>query len=654
MPTPSLLFRRGVWLLFAAATVVMLLGLLQQPVDPGNRALKAPVSADAEALAALGEVIADDPVLLLAFVTRGDLPLSAPDQERLRQVRTELGQRTDVVQVFDAPIEGPGLQLLPVAIRGGDLLATAEAVVAAARAAAPPTVEVKATGLPLLEGTIARLVAGERTTIVPLLIGVLLLAALGFYRHLGLAVAVLLPALCGIAWTGGTIAWLGHRLDPIAALLDPVLLTIGVAASIHFVEAYRRALGRGLLPTEAARLAAVELRTPALLACATTMVGMWSLCTSDIPAVVDFGLRSALGIAVVHLLTFVLLPSWLPATVTTASPDAVTTGGAGRWLGLLRAHRCKLGIVIGGASALALAGLLRLQTDNDPLRMLPADEPARLDHDLLAARLGGVEVFHLLIAERSAAGEPGRLLPFLAELQRTPGIAGLAGPVQRSSEGALAVPLLLTPGGSGVRAPLFDRIEQSARVLGLDGLRAAGASVQIARDSHRLLVALLGSFGLSCGLLLLGMMIGLRSWRLGLLAMLPNLLPSLWLYGGLGWSGRPLSVATAMIGCTMLGLIVDNTLHLLHHYRHQRRTTSPRLALRAAFDRCGRAMTLASIVLMLGFATAATSRLETTVEFALLATATIGAAWFATAVVLPMLVAGRRPPRHTRGAHHAA
>ncbi|MCU0864700.1 MAG: MMPL family transporter [Planctomycetes bacterium] len=653
MRSSSSLLRRGAWFLFAAATVLMLVGLVRQQVDPQNRALKAPDSADAAALAALGEVVALDPVLLLAFVTRGDLPLLSGDQQRLEQLRTELGRRPDVVQVFDAPVPDPGLELMPVAIRGDNLLETAEAVVAAARAAAPPTVEVRATGLPLLEGTIARLVAGERTTIVPVLVAVLLLAALLFYRHLGLAIAVLLPALCGIAWTGGTIAWLGHRLDPIAALLDPVLLTIGVAASIHFVEAYRRALANGLAPHAAGRAAAVELRTPALLACATTMIGLWSLCTSAIPAVFDFGVRSALGVAVVHLLTFVLLPSWLPFAASAAAAAEVATGRGRRWLGFLRAHRCQLGLVVGALTALAAAGLLRLQTDNDPLQMLPADEPARVDHDLLATRLGGVEVFHLLIAERSVAGEPSRLLPFLAELQRTPGIAGLAGPVQRSNEGALAVPLLLAPGGSGVRAPLFDRIERSACVLGLDGLVVAGASVQIARDSHRLLLSLLGSLGLSGLLLSLGMMIGLRSVRLGLLGMLPNLLPSLWLYGALGWSDRPLSVATAMIGCTMLGLIVDNTLHLLHHYRHERSTASPRLALRAAFDRCGRAMTLASVVLMLGFATAATSRLETTVEFALLATATIAAAWFATAVVLPMLITGLRPRGRSGGTNHA-
>lgn len=73
--------------------------------------------------------------------------------------------------------------------------AVAQAVVAEVVAAAPPALEVLATGLPLVEGTIAGLVAGERTTIVPVLLAMLFAAAWAFYRQIALALAVLLPAL---------------------------------------------------------------------------------------------------------------------------------------------------------------------------------------------------------------------------------------------------------------------------------------------------------------------------------------------------------------------------------------------------------------------------------------------------------------------------
>lgn len=645
------LLRRLAWTAFAAATAWLLAGLPTQTVDPQNRALKAPDSVDTARLRALAGVVPDDPVLLLAFTTAGELPMLPADRSLLMALRDELAKLPGVVAIQEAPVADPGLVLLPIALAGGDPMALGERIVDAARQAAPPSLRVLATGLPLLEGTIARLVAGERTTIVPLLLGVLFLSAWAFYRRVALAIAVLLPPITGIAWTGGTLAWLGHRLDPVAALLDPVLLTIGVAASVHFVEAFRGGLQRGLASADAALAAASELRTPALLATATTMIGLWSLATSAVPAVLDFGLRSAMGVGLTHLFVFLLLPAWLAQT--TAAADRIGSRYTTDPWPLVRLLRQRTTLLAGAGivTALAIAGTSRLHADNEPLQLLPADEPARIDHDVLAQRLGGVETFHLLVPARSPASEPARLLPLLAEIRQMPGVAGLAGPVQRGADGDLAIPFLLAPGGSAVREPLFADCERTTRVLGCADVVAAGASVQIARDSFRLMQSMASSLGISLALLGLAMALGLRSWRLAGLGLLPNVLPSLWIYGGLGWLDHPISVATAMIGCTMLGLIVDNTLHLLHHYRHLRATLSREAAMHRAWERCRRPMTLASGVLLLGFLTAATSRLSTTVEFALLASATIAAAWFGTAVVLPLLFFTPPPPASHAGDH---
>ncbi|HEU4419574.1 MAG TPA: MMPL family transporter [Planctomycetota bacterium] len=643
----SSLLRRLAWLLlFVPWTGVLLAGLAQQQVDPANRALKSQGSQDERNLRALAEVAPNDAVVLVAFTVRGGVSLLPSDRVLLDALRQRLAALPGVVSVGNPKLPDPDLVLMPVSVAGDDVAAIVHAVIGTARAEAPPSLRVLATGLPLVEGTIAQLVAGERAHVVPMLVAVLLFAALLLYRHLGLALAVLLPALAAIAWTGGIVAWLGHPLDPIGSLLDPVLLTIGVAASVHFVEAFRRARGQGLDAAAAADAAATGMRTPALLATAMTMIGLWSLTTSDVPAVVDLGVRAAFGVALAHLFTFLVLPAWLPFAAAGARATAPSEHGAGRrWLRQLRLRGTAFLLLTTAVTALAIGGIPWLHPDNDPLRLLPAKDQVLLDHDELADRLGGVETFHLLVPARSAGSEPSRLLPFVAAMRQQAGVTGLAGPVLRGPEGDLAVPLLLQPGGSAIRDPLFAAVDRAARVLGLDGTVSAGASVQIARDSHELMHGLFGSLGLSFALLAIGMCIGLRSVRLGLLGMLPNLLPSAWVYGALGWSEHPVSVATAMTGCTMLGLIVDNTMHLLHHYRNARATMAARPALRASFDHCGRAMTLSSIVLALGFLVATTSRLSTTVEFAWLATSKVAAAWFGVAVVLPLLLMLRNAPR---------
>jgi hypothetical protein len=627
-----------VWaLLFVPATLFLFVAQTRQPVDPSNRALKIPDSRDAENLRALTEVVSDDSMMLLAFEVPGGFEMLPGDRERIEACRQRLAAMPGVASCRSLPSPEPGLVLCAVALRDRNPGALAQRILDEAKSLAPPSLRVLASSLPLVESHIARLVADERVHIVPWIVVALLLSAMVFYRHPGVAVATLLPALAGIVWTSGLVALLGHPLDPVAALLDPVLLTIGVAASVHFVESWRRGRAQGLDERAAAAFACRDQYQPAFLATVTTMVGLLSLYTSQVPAVVDFGVRAAFGVALVHAFTFAILPAWLPFACKRA-PAATDRLFPAAWMARLQRSRAALLAGTAAVSCLGLAVLPALHADNDPLRMLPPTDACRLDHEHLAARLGGVETFHLLIPARTPGTEPARLLPFLAALHEQPGVASLAGPVQRGPEGDLAAPVLLRPAGSAVRAPLFGGVERAARVLGMDSIVPGGASVRIARDSELLMRSLLGSLWITLALLFAGMCLGLRSIRLGLLGMVPNLLPCIWIYGFLAWTGRPVSVATAMIGCTMLGLIVDNTLHLLHHFGNLRRAEAANSAAVEALRHCGRGMALSSVMLLVGFGVTATSRLSTTVEFSLLACSIIAAALWNTVVVLPLLL----------------
>jgi predicted RND superfamily exporter protein len=59
----------------------------------------------------------------------------------------------------------------------------------------------------------------------------------------------------------------------------------------------------------------------------------------------------------------------------------------------------------------------------------------------------------------------------------------------------------------------------------------------------------------------------LRSVSLGLIAMLPNVFPTLVVFGWLGWVGQPIDLAIAMTACIALGIAVDDTTHFLIRFR---------------------------------------------------------------------------------------
>ena len=87
------------------------------------------------------------------------------------------------------------------------------------------------------------------------------------------------------------------------------------------------------------------------------------------------------------------------------------------------------------------------------------------------------------------------------------------------------------------------------------------------------------------------LIIVLRSVPLGLIAMLPNLFPTLVVFGWLGWIGHPIDLAIAMTACIALGIAVDDTTHFLIRFRdYGGRFDNLVLPLKKTISQCGPAM----------------------------------------------------------------
>ncbi|RMF76714.1 MAG: hypothetical protein D6738_00860, partial [Acidobacteria bacterium] len=304
----------------------------------------------------------------------------------------------------------------------------------------------------------------------------------------------------------------------------------------------------------------------------------------------------------------------------------------------------------------------RITVDTDPVSVLPADHPFRVDFEDLAARLGGLETFDVMIEHGSSAATPGALLLLEQRLLDRPEIVELAEALRESPRGDLLVTGILARAGTTERERLFDALDEDFARHGHEGIFCTGQTVQIARDSTRLVRGQLRALGLTLAVVFVSALLGFRSLRLALLALVPNAVPCVLLYGTLAWLGRPLSVASAMIGSVMLGLICDDTIHMLHRYREARADgAAPVDAVALAFHRAGRAVTLTSIVLAGGFLSGLSGTLATTRSFALLATAVIALAWLGNIALAPGLLllpwrrrrAGRPPWRLPIPAHHA-
>jgi len=99
------------------------------------------------------------------------------------------------------------------------------------------------------------------------------------------------------------------------------------------------------------------------------------------------------------------------------------------------------------------------------------------------------------------------------------------------------------------------------------------------------------------------------------------------------------SVASAMIGSVMLGLVVDNTIHVLHRYSKAKGSNLQRVE--SALADTAMPMIVSSAVLALGLGAGVTGGMQSTHAFAALAATTVGLAFLGDAVVLPALLLSR-------------
>src|SRR6185369_2739090 len=441
--------------------------------------------------------------------------------------------------------------------------------------------------------------------------------AVFFRRPAGVIVPLGVAGLT-VVWTNGLYAWSGHDLNAITALMPPVLLVIALAASVHVYEAWRAGRGTGIDRTIAA---VATIAVPAGLCAVTTAQGFASLAVSDIPAVQQLGLFAAVGTAI----AFGLGLTAAPAVLTWLRPPAAQGTGEHRatlWLldTTSRIATRRPAAVLWGfglLTVLACAAIPLVRANTDLVGFLRADAPLRIDTTWIDEHLGGALPLDFVVRRRD--GAPIRsldayrrlaaledaiharplvttvtsVLAVVRQVHRAQGGGGLTLPDdQRTLDDeldlvdesghplvrrfaapdfrALRVAVRIHAVGTAESAPLVAAIMADAhRLLGPDLVfTPTGALYHVIHDSTRLVHQQVTSFGTAIVLVVIAIGLLFRSVTFTILALIPNVMPILWTGGLMGIAGIELSTGTAMIASAVLGLVVDDTIYYLAHYRH--------------------------------------------------------------------------------------
>jgi predicted RND superfamily exporter protein len=154
------------------------------------------------------------------------------------------------------------------------------------------------------------------------------------------------------------------------------------------------------------------------------------------------------------------------------------------------------------------------------------------------------------------------------------------------------------------------------------------------------------SFALAFLLVFAVVSLALRSWRFAMVAIPPNLLPVVILLGVMGFAGINLDIATVTVAAVVLGIIVDDTVHVLHRLRRELRgRVDLETAVRGVARASGLAVVSTSLVFASGFFVISLAASSAIAHSGFLMAIAVVAALVTDLVLLPAFVAltfGRR------------
>jgi len=489
----------------------------------------------------------------------------------------------------------------------------------------------------------------------------------------------------------------GAPLNMLVALVPVVTFVLGISAAVHLAGYWTDALPRHG-PEAAPAAAAAQGWQPSLVAALTTVIGFGSLCVSQVRPVWHFGLFAATGTVLAFALALVLLPALLQVF---PGGEASRPRREGEWPAFVALTQRALDwrrIAIPG-SLLVLGvtggGLWQLRPEVRPARFLAEESGWRQDLEWFDDRIAPFQTIDVVLAYDATGPDLGERAALVQEVERrlrrlddmqgslsaaTFLPAELLGSADRGSVRAVArrsavdgrlrrqlpdlveAGMVADDGGRQLwRVSLQARNFTAARQAGLDAevrstVAAAAADLAVSPPTdtvvtggvplviaaqRELLDALLQSFLLAFVTIAAVLAVFLRSLGAGLLAMVPNVVPVVIVFGVGGWAGRRLDVGGMMTASVALGIAVDDTVHLLTWFcRLRGRHADRRDRVAAALRKTAVPIARTSLILAPGFGMFAFCGFQPIAQFGLLLFLLLAVAVFADLVLLPALLAG--------------
>jgi len=540
---------------------------------------------------------------------------------------------------------------------------------------------------------------GVFTGLAILLIGIVL--ALVFKRISGVTMPIIAMGLSVIT-TLSLMAIMDDPIQVSTSILPSFLLAVCVGDSIHLLAVFYRNYDEGAEKVDALAYAMQHTGIPIFFTSITTAAGLSSFAISDITAVAALGFYGALGTMIALLLTVFILPC-LIALLPLKRKAPNYEESSSRLQKFLASCadfsiRFPKQIVTVGAIIFLVTFYIssQIKFSHWPLAWLPDDSPALHAIQNHEANMGGSLAIEFMIDTGESRGvsnpefmkalneagaemqswktdtyevikvisvsdivkESNRALHdnnqdfyvipdsaeliaqelFLVELDEPDDLFQMIDQDYRRARITLLVPWV----DAFDLLPLIirskDYVNEKLSPFSTEIVQT-GVSPVLGATFVKMMYSTAQSYGISAIVITIMMVLLIGSFKLGLLSMIPSLIPIFIVLAGFSLAGVSLDMLTMLVGSIAIGLTVDDNVHFMHNFKKvYEQTGDPEIAIRETLLSSGRAMFITSIVLSIGFFVYTQSEMKNMVTFGYMTAGCIAFALVGTFLLAPALM----------------
>lgn len=527
-----------------------------------------------------------------------------------------------------------------------------------------PGIKVYATGSVMISEAFSNTALRDLKTQTPLMYLLVTVVMALLLRSLAGVVGILLTTILSIISAMGVAGWLGISISPMSSNTPTILLTVVVAHGIHLMVSFSQSMRTGD-NKETAMLDAIDINVqPVFLTSLSTAIGFLSLnFLADVPPIQDIGNMVAIGVAFAFVYSLTFLPAIVYILPNRIKPgESFAVASMADFAEFVIANRVVL-MSTSAVAALVLMFLAPMNIMSDRFsKYFDENTAIRMDTDFTDQNLGGLYRIEYSLDTGKAQGvsDPDYLqsVEDFAEWFRgqdhvqhvntyTDIVKRLSQNLHQDDPAFYAIPesqelsaqyLLLyelslpfgldltnllnfdksasrmTVSLPSLGTPDFIALQESGKAWLRENAPAmeqegSGLALMFTHIGIRAMQGSIKGALIALVLIALVLIISLRSLKIGIISLIPNMLPGVTGFGV--WfilSGEVGQSMSMVLGITM-GIVVDDTVHFLSKYLRARREQglSAEDAVRYAFRSVGVALWITTLVLVAGFLMLSTS-----------------------------------------------